>query len=414
MAHYRATGKRTLLGRGRASTPTHRQDFRARQAAWTCPATRRSNWPWSSSTRSPARSAISIWPSSSSTPAATPRSATLYGPYFQDHKPIRQQSEIVGHAVRAMYLYCGVADVAAYYRRPGLHRRDGPALGRRRRAEDVRHRRDRRPARGRGVRRRLRVAQRHGLLRDLRGHRHGPLEPPAQPDARRREIRRRARTGHLQRLPLGRRLDGKQFFYVNPLASDGKHHRQPFFGCACCPTNVVRVLPSLPGYVYAQDGERFSSTSTSPARATCRWATAMVAMTQETRYPWDGTVKLTVSPESPGRVRRPSAHSRVVPRREAGGQRQAGRKARHVTRATPRSTARGSRGDVVELDAADGGPADRGPSPRGGRRRPRGDPAGADRLLLRGRRQRRRGAEHRPAARSEIRRAKIAPTCSAA
>ena len=47
-------------------------------------------------------------------------------------------------------------------------------------------------------------------------------------------------------------LSGEKFFYVNPLASDGGHHRQPFFGCACCPTNVVRLVPSVPGYVYAQ------------------------------------------------------------------------------------------------------------------------------------------------------------------
>ena len=51
-------------------------------------------------------------------------------------------------------------------------------------------------------------------------------------------------------------LDGEHFFYVNPLAADGTHHRQPFYPCACCPTNVVRFLPSLPGYLYAtgQDG----------------------------------------------------------------------------------------------------------------------------------------------------------------
>ena len=46
-------------------------------------------------------------------------------------------------------------------------------------------------------------------------------------------------------------MDGRKYFYVNPLASDGKHHREPFFDCACCPPNVARFLASLPGYVYA-------------------------------------------------------------------------------------------------------------------------------------------------------------------
>jgi DUF1680 family protein len=46
-------------------------------------------------------------------------------------------------------------------------------------------------------------------------------------------------------------LDGEKFFYVNPLSSRGKHHRQPWYDCACCPTNVVRFLPSVGGYFYA-------------------------------------------------------------------------------------------------------------------------------------------------------------------
>ena len=46
-------------------------------------------------------------------------------------------------------------------------------------------------------------------------------------------------------------LDGCHFFYVNPLASDSRQHRQPFLDPACCPTNIVRFFPTLPGYVYA-------------------------------------------------------------------------------------------------------------------------------------------------------------------
>ena len=50
-------------------------------------------------------------------------------------------------------------------------------------------------------------------------------------------------------------LDGSEFFYTNPLASYSNHHRQPWFGCACCPTNVVRFVPQVGGYFYATTGD---------------------------------------------------------------------------------------------------------------------------------------------------------------
>ena len=183
-----------------------------------------------------------------------------------------------------------------------------------------------------------------GLLRDLRGDRHGPLEPPAEPDARRRAIRRRARTGALQRHSSpASALDGKQFFYVNPLASDGKHHRQPFFACACCPTNVVRVLPSLPGYVYAQDGKQIFVNLYIAGTGNVPLGDGVVAMTQETRYPWDGAVKLTVAPKAPAEFAVNLRIPGVVPR--ARGWPSTARRSRSSTwtRATPGSIAHGSR-----------------------------------------------------------------------
>ena len=95
-------------------------------------------------------------------------------------------------------------------------------------------------------------------------------------------------------------LDGKKYFYVNPLASDGKHHRQPFYDCACCPTNVVRVLPSLPGYVYAQDGEQLFVNLYVAGKGNVKLNDRKIALTQETKYPWDGNVSLAVLPETPG------------------------------------------------------------------------------------------------------------------
>ena len=67
-------------------------------------------------------------------------------------------------------------------------------------------------------------------------------------------------------------LDGCEFFYVNPLASYGNHHRQPWFGCACCPTNVVRFVPQVGGYFYATTEDSLWGNL-----YTANWATVSVA-----------------------------------------------------------------------------------------------------------------------------------------
>ena len=145
-------------------------------------------------------------------------------------------------------------------------------------------------------------------------------------------------------------MDGKHFFYVNPLASGGNHHRQPFFDCACCPSNVVRFVPSLPGYVYAtgEDGIYVNlyvagNGKDRPA------ATTAVTLTQETRYPWDGDVKLTVEPQKPGEF----AFALRIPGwcegRETGRQRRAGRCARRAEGLRLRSRRQWRAGDVVQL-----------------------------------------------------------------
>ena len=175
----------------------------------------------------------------------------IWGEYHQDHLPVRQQSEIVGHAVRAMYLYSRHRRRGRHLRRPAVDRRHATALAGCYAAKDVHYRRHRRPLRRRGLWQARRAAQRHGLLRDLRRCWPGPLGPSAQSAARRCPVRRRCRAGGLQRHPFRREPRWPEYFYVNPLASDGRHHREPFFDCACCPPNVARFLASLPGYAYA-------------------------------------------------------------------------------------------------------------------------------------------------------------------
>lgn len=223
----------------------------------------------------------------------------IWGPSCQDHVPVRQQREIVGHAVRAMYLYSGVADVASYTGDPGLLEAMDAIW------KDV-------------VQKKMYITG--GIGARHQGEAFGdPYELPNDTaycetcaaiglvfwahrlnlmhgDAQYADVMERALyNGVLS----GIALDGQRFFYVNPLASDGKHHRQPFFGCACCPSNVVRLVPSVPGYVYATSDDAIHVNLFAAGTATVTIKGAKVKLTQETKYPWDGKVKITVEPEKP-------------------------------------------------------------------------------------------------------------------
>src|SRR5512136_92018 len=120
-------------------------------------------------------------------------------------------------------------------------------------------------------------------------------------------------------------LDGERFFYPNPLAADGKRAfnqgqkgRSEWFDCSCCPTNVVRFLPSIPGYVYAaRDLDLFVNLFVA-SRGEVSLMGQSVGVRQETRYPWDGNVRITIEPARSSafavRVRIPGwAQSRPVP-----------------------------------------------------------------------------------------------------
>lgn len=90
-------------------------------------------------------------------------------------------------------------------------------------------------------------------------------------------------------------LDGQHYFYENPLQNDGSHRRQPWFTCACCPTNIVRLIALLPSYLYTTSAEGVWAHlyAASEARLTLPDGRA-VALTQKTRYPWDGDITLTL------------------------------------------------------------------------------------------------------------------------
>ena len=175
--------------------------------------------------------------------------------YNQDHLPVREQTEPVGHAVRAMYLYSGMADVGALTGDRSLVDADLRIF------ENLTTKRMYLTG-GIGP-----SGSNEGFTADydlpnesaycetcasvglvLWAHRLLQIEG----EGRFADVLERALyNGAL----AGIALDGKRFFYENPLASRGGHHRQGWFGCACCPGNISRLLASLGGYVYSESPE---------------------------------------------------------------------------------------------------------------------------------------------------------------
>jgi len=97
-------------------------------------------------------------------------------------------------------------------------------------------------------------------------------------------------------------VDGGRFFYPNPLSSDGKYafnadntvERQPWFGCACCPSNLSRFIPSFPGYMYAVKDRKLYVNLFAGNTATMQIEGKDVVLEQQTNYPWDGDITLKI------------------------------------------------------------------------------------------------------------------------
>jgi hypothetical protein len=96
-------------------------------------------------------------------------------------------------------------------------------------------------------------------------------------------------------------LDGEKFFYVNPLASTGQHHRSGWFGCACCPPNVARTLASLGGYAYASSPDALYVNLYIQGAVKTVVGGKEIAMKVTTEYPWDGKVLLETGLEAPAK-----------------------------------------------------------------------------------------------------------------
>ena len=225
--------------------------------------------------------------------------------YSQDQAPVVQQDEAVGHAVRAGYLYSGVADVAAltgnndyinaidkiwdnmvskkFYITGGIGAvPDGERFGENYELPNLTAYNETCAA----------IANVYWNYRMFLLH----------GDAKYIDVMERSLYNNVI---AGVSLDGKTFFYSNPLECDAKFKfnsggtlvRQPWFDCSCCPTNLCRFLPSVSGYIYAQrQNNIYINLFVASATKINFNSKTSVDVSQQTNYPWDGNVKISINP----------------------------------------------------------------------------------------------------------------------
>ena len=219
--------------------------------------------------------------------------------YSQSHLPVREQTKVVGHAVRAMYLYSGMADIATEYNDDTL------------------------------------TAALETLWDDLTTKQMyvtGGIGPAASNEGftdyydlpnesayaetcasvglvfwANRMLGRgpNRRYADIMEVALyngamaGLSQDGKTFFYENPLESAGKHHRWTWHHCPCCPPNIARLLASVGSYMYAAADNEIAVHLYGESKARVPLAAGVtVQLSQTTRYPWDGAIRFEVNPDS--------------------------------------------------------------------------------------------------------------------
>ena len=224
--------------------------------------------------------------------------------YWQDHARVRDAPTVAGHAVRQLYLDCGAVDVATEIGDRQLLDAVDATLARHGRDPDVPDRGPRQPPPRRGVRRPVRAAARPRLRRDVRLDRQRHARLAAASSRRATPIAPTSSSGRSTTACCpGVSFDGTRFFYVNTLqrrtdrvAGDaGDGGRAPWFACACCPPNVMRLLSSWPQYLATADERRGPAPPVRDRRAPLRRsAVTTVRLATETGYPWDGGVRVTV------------------------------------------------------------------------------------------------------------------------
>lgn len=222
----------------------------------------------------------------------------LFGEYSQDHKPFREQDEAVGHSVRAMYLYAGAADVAALTNDQGLietvDRLWDNVVDKKTYVTGGIGAKGQGEAFGANYELPNRTAYCEtcaNLALCYWAHRMFLLHGDAEYiDVLERSL--------YNSVISGVSLDGKEFFYPNPLSARGDYARSKWFDCSCCPTNLCRFIPSVPGYAYAVGDDGPYVNLFVEGAATLDIGGKEVRIQQQTRYPWDGKIEITVSPEA--------------------------------------------------------------------------------------------------------------------
>ena len=229
----------------------------------------------------------------------------LYGAYNQDHKPVIEQDEAVGHAVRAVYMYAAMTDIAGmmkdqsylnavnkiwdnviskkYYITGGIGaRHEGEAFGDNYELPNLTSYNETCAAIGN-------VYWNHRMFL-LTG------------DAKYIDVLERTLYNGLI---SGVSLSGNLFFYPNCLQSDGKYKfnqgsltRKSWFDCSCCPSNVIRFIPSVPDYIYAHKDNSLYVNLFIAGKADVEMDKANVQISQQTDYPWDGKVTIKIDPKS--------------------------------------------------------------------------------------------------------------------
>jgi DUF1680 family protein len=228
----------------------------------------------------------------------------LYGSYSQDHKPVIEQDEAVGHAVRAVYMYSGMTDIAAImkdssymkavdrlwgnvvakkiYITGGIGaRHEGESFGDNYELPNLTSYNETCAAVG-NIYWNHRMFLLHGEAKYI--------------DV----LERTLYNGMIS----GVSLEGNSFFYPNCLESDGKFTfnqgsltRKEWFDCSCCPTNVIRFIPSVPNYIYAYRGDSLYINLFVASEANVDMNGIGLTISQETEYPWDGKIEMTINPE---------------------------------------------------------------------------------------------------------------------
>ena len=231
--------------------------------------------------------------------------------YYQAHEPVRRQRVVVGHAVRAMYLYSAMADLAG-------ETNDADLLGACERLWNNLTQRRMYITGGVGP-----TAANEGFNGDYNLPNDTAYAETCaavgvvlwaqrmlnlSADARYADVMERALYNSVL---SGISLDGRKFFYENPLAQypavtasrHGGPGRQEFFVCACCPPNVARLIASIGGYAYSVGPKAVFVHLYVAGRATAEIAGRQITLTQQTDYPWGGQVRLTVKTDRAARFK---------------------------------------------------------------------------------------------------------------